>query len=109
VSCLLRSGGSLLERQSQKPKARTFSLFIFPLLPWLAWCAGLAIPRAIHELIWGLFFINIFGLDPLVAVLAIPLARSPPKSFRDFDETPRQPLLVLLNSGVPPLNALPIA
>jgi len=52
--------------------------------------AGLAIPRAIHELIWGLFFINIFGLDPLVAVLAIifPLARSPPKSFRDFDDTP---------------------
>lgn len=31
----------------------------------------LAFPRAIHELIWGLFFVNIFGLDPLVAILAI--------------------------------------
>ena len=43
-------------------------------LPWLGVRAILAIPRAIHELIWGLFFINIFGLDPLVAVLAIAIS-----------------------------------
>ncbi len=75
---------------------------------WLVVRAGLAIPRAIHELIWGLFFINIFGLDPLVAVLAIaiPFGAITAKVFSEIlDETPRQPLLALLNSGVAPLNA----
>lgn len=68
----------------------------------------LAVPRAIHELIWGLFFINIFGLDPLVAILAIaiPYGAIVAKVFSEIlDETPRQPLLVLLNSGVAPLTA----
>ncbi len=76
--------------------------------PWLAVRAALAIPRAIHELIWGLFFINIFGLDPLVALLAIaiPFGAITAKVFSEIlDETPRQPLMALLNSGVPPLNA----
>lgn len=76
--------------------------------PWLAVRASLAIPRAIHELIWGLFFINIFGLDPLVAVLAIaiPFGAITAKVFSEIlDETPRQPLVALLNSGVPTLNA----
>jgi phosphonate transport system permease protein len=75
---------------------------------WLVVRAILAIPRAIHELIWGLFFINIFGLDPLVAVLAIaiPFGAITAKVFSEIlDETPRGPLNVLLNSGVPPLNA----
>ncbi len=76
--------------------------------PWLVVKAILAIPRAIHELIWGLFFINIFGLDPLVAVLAIaiPFGAITAKVFSEIlDETPRQPLIALLNSGVLPLNA----
>ena len=75
---------------------------------WLVLRVCLAIPRAIHELIWGLFFINIFGLDPLVAVLAIaiPFGAITAKVFSEIlDETPRQPLLALLNSGVPTLNA----
>jgi phosphonate transport system permease protein len=70
--------------------------------------AALAIPRAIHELIWGLFFVNIFGLDPLVAILAIaiPFGAITAKVFSEIlDETPRQPLKALLNSGVPPLSA----
>jgi phosphonate transport system permease protein len=77
-------------------------------VPWLAVRACLAIRRAIHELIWGLFFINILGLDPLVAVLAIaiPFGAITAKVFSEIlDETPRQPLLALLNSGVPALNA----
>ena len=77
-------------------------------VPWLVVRAILAIPRAIHELIWGLFFVNIFGLDPLVAVLAItiPFGAITAKVFSEIlDETPRQPILALLNSGVPPLNA----
>ncbi|MDF5722502.1 MAG: ABC transporter permease subunit [Rhizonema sp. PD37] len=76
--------------------------------PWLLMRGILAIPRAIHELIWGLFFVNIFGLDPLVAVLAIaiPFGAVVAKVFSEIlDETPRQPLLALINSGVPPLNA----
>ncbi|NJL84672.1 MAG: ABC transporter permease subunit, partial [Chloroflexaceae bacterium] len=75
---------------------------------WLTIRAMLAIPRAIHELIWGLFFINIFGLDPLAAILAIaiPYGAIVTKVFSEIlDETPRQPLLVLLNSGVAPLTA----
>jgi len=81
----LRSGGSLLERQSQSQRQELFSLFIF-LFSHLAVRAGLAIPRAIHELIWGLFFINIFGLDPLVAVLAIaiPFGAITAKVFQRF-------------------------
>lgn len=70
--------------------------------------ALLVIPRAIHELIWGLFFVNIFGLDPLVAILgiAIPYGAIVAKVFAEIlDETPRQPLQALLNSGVLPLAA----
>ncbi|ARV57774.1 phosphate ABC transporter permease [Nostocales cyanobacterium HT-58-2] len=76
--------------------------------PWLIIRAILAIPRAIHELIWGLFFVNIFGLDPLVGVLAIaiPFGAITAKVFSEIlDETPRGPLLALVNSGVLPLNA----
>ncbi|MBD2432889.1 MULTISPECIES: PhnE/PtxC family ABC transporter permease [Fischerella] len=75
---------------------------------WLVVRAILAIPRAIHELIWGLFFVNIFGLDPLVAVLAItiPFGAITAKVFSEIlDETPRKALFALLNSGVPPLSA----
>jgi phosphonate transport system permease protein len=70
--------------------------------------AVLAVPRAIHELIWGLFFVNIWGLDPLTAILAIaiPFGAITAKVFAEIlDETPRQPLLALLNSGAPPLSA----
>ena len=77
-------------------------------IPWLGVRAVLAIPRAIHELIWGLFFLNIFGLDPLVAVLAIaiPFGAITAKVFSEIlDEMPRQPLTALLNSGVPPISA----
>lgn len=75
---------------------------------WLVVRAILAIPRAIHELIWGLFFVNIFGLDPLVAVLAIaiPFGAITAKVFSEIlDETPREALFALLNSGVPPGSA----
>jgi len=77
--------------------------------PWLGLRAGLAIPRAIHEIIWGLFFVNILGLDPLTAILAIaiPFGAITAKVFSEIlDETPRQPLNTLLNSGVSPLKAL---
>lgn len=68
----------------------------------------LAVPRAIHELIWGLFFVNLFGLNPLVGIAAIvvPYSAIVAKVFSEIlDETPREPLNALLNSGVPPLMA----
>ena len=77
--------------------------------PWLSIRAVLSVPRAIHEIIWGLFFVNISGLDPLTAVLAIaiPFGAITAKVFSEIlDETPRQSLLALLNSGVAPLHAL---
>ncbi|MBW4467779.1 MAG: ABC transporter permease subunit [Pegethrix bostrychoides GSE-TBD4-15B] len=75
---------------------------------WLGMRALLAFPRAIHELIWGLFFVGLWGLDPLTAVLAIaiPFGAIVAKVFSEIlDDTPRQPLQVLLNSGVSPLSA----
>lgn len=76
---------------------------------WLSLRALLAVPRAIHEVIWGLLFVNLWGLDPLTAVLAIvvPFGAITAKVFSELlDDTPRQPLFVLLNSGVAPWNAL---
>ncbi|WP_348238138.1 ABC transporter permease subunit [Trichocoleus sp. Lan] len=96
---------------NSKLKTQTRSLAFLKLKiqpPWVVVRGVLTIPRAIHELIWGLFFVNIFGLDPLVAVLAIaiPFGAITAKVFSEIlDETPRQPLMALLNSGVPPLNA----
>lgn len=75
---------------------------------WLGIRAVLAVPRAIHELVWGLFLLNILGLDPLVAILAIaiPYGAIVAKVFAEIlDETPRLPLFALLNSGVTPLTA----
>lgn len=86
---------------------------VFPRRPvssiWLTIRAALTIPRAIHELIWGLFFVNIFGLDPLVGILAIavPYSAIVAKVFSELlDETPRQPLITLITNGVTPATAL---
>ncbi len=76
--------------------------------PWLIVRAVLAVLRAIHEIIWGLFFVNIIGLDPLTAILAIaiPFGAITAKVFSEIlDETPRQPLLALQNNGVSPPQA----
>jgi phosphonate transport system permease protein len=76
--------------------------------PWLSTRSFLAFPRGIHELLWGLFFVNIFGLDPLSAVLAIviPYTAIIAKIFAEIiDEAPRRPYLIVLNSGIKPLPA----
>lgn len=76
--------------------------------PWLISRSLLAFPRAIHEIIWGLFFINIIGLDPLSAILAIaiPYGAITAKVFSEIlDETPPESLVALLNSGVSPIKA----
>jgi phosphonate transport system permease protein len=71
--------------------------------PWLFMRGLFAIPRSIHEIIWGIFFVNIIGLDPLVAILAIaiPFGAITAKVFSEIlDETPRHSLQGLLNGGV---------
>jgi phosphonate transport system permease protein len=75
---------------------------------WPGIRALLAFPRAIHELIWGLFFVNLWGLDPLTAILAIaiPFGAIVAKVFSEIlDDTPRQALQALLSSGTPPFSA----
>ncbi len=79
-----------------------------PAGPWLVARAALALPRAIHEVIWGLFFVNIIGLDPLTAILAIaiPFGAITAKVFSEIiDETPRGPLRALQNNGASPAGA----
>ena len=88
-------------------------LTIYPRWPWhptiwLTLRGLLAIPRAIHEMVWGLFLLNLWGLDPLTAIMALTIAYSAivAKVFSEIlDETPREPLRALLNSGVAPLPA----
>ncbi|GIV84869.1 MAG: hypothetical protein KatS3mg052_1876 [Candidatus Roseilinea sp.] len=77
--------------------------------PWLIARGALAVPRAVHEAIWGLFLVRILGLDPLVAILAlgIPFGAITAKVFSEIiDEMPRDALAALLNSGATPAQAM---
>ena len=68
----------------------------------------LAAIRSVHEAIWGLFFLSIWGLDPLTAIAAItlPFSAIVAKVFAEIlEEAPHQPLMALVNAGVPTSNA----
>ena len=68
----------------------------------------LVVPRAIHEMLWGLLLINVWGLDPLVAIAAItiPFSAIVAKVFSDIlDDTPHQALEAIRQGGGRPLNA----
>jgi phosphonate transport system permease protein len=72
---------------------------------WMGLRGLLAVPRAIHELIWGLLLLNVLGLDAMVGVLAIaiPFGAITAKVFSEIlDETPAEPLEALIHSGVRP-------
>lgn len=76
--------------------------------PWLITRSLLAVPRSLHEIVWGLIFLNVFGLVPLTAILAIalPFGAICAKVFSEIlDEQPRQPFLALLHAGATPLQA----
>lgn len=69
----------------------------------------LVVPRAIHEIVWGLIFLIVFGIDPIVAVLAIgiPFGAVTAKVFADIlDETGRQPYHALLAAGASRASAI---
>ena len=44
--------------------------------PALALRRALALPRSLHELLWGLLLLQVLGLRPVVAVVAIEIGRA---------------------------------
>lgn len=76
---------------------------------WLTARAVLVVPRGVHEVVWGLLFLSILGIQPLVAVLAIaiPFGAITAKVFSEIlDETGRGPYLALIASGASRPQAL---
>ena len=69
----------------------------------------LALPRAIHELIWGLLLLQLVGLQPAVAVvaIAIPFGALVARVVSDLmDALPTANLDALRTAGAPPATAL---
>lgn len=69
---------------------------------WAAARTLLAIPRGIHEIVWGLLLLSLFGIQPIVAVLAIgiPFGAVTAKVFSEIlDETSRRPYTALITAG----------
>ncbi|WP_324276891.1 PhnE/PtxC family ABC transporter permease [Blastococcus brunescens] len=69
---------------------------------WTAARGLLAVPRGLHEAVWGLLLLNVLGLDPWVGVLAIgiPYGAVTAKVFADLlDEVPRGGYEALLAGG----------
>ena len=72
----------------------------------------LSIPRSIHELIWGLLLLQIFGLNPWVAILAIciPYSCLLARVFSDqLDNLDPSSLIAMRQSGSGAINALTTA
>lgn len=75
---------------------------------WLAVRASLAVPRGVHEVVWGLVLLSIIGLDPMVAVLAIalPYGAVTAKVYSEIlDEMPAEPYAALRAAGAGRLSA----
>jgi phosphonate transport system permease protein len=71
-------------------------------LGWALARGALAVPRGLHEAVWGLLLVNVLGLDPWVGVLAIglPYGAVTAKVFADLlDEVPRGSSDALLAAG----------
>jgi phosphonate transport system permease protein len=69
---------------------------------WTLTRTALAVPRGLHEAVWGLLLVNVLGLDPWVGVLAIgiPYGAITAKVFADLlDEVPRGSYQALLATG----------
>ncbi len=69
---------------------------------WAAARGVLAVPRGLHEAVWGLLLLNVLGLDPWVGVLAIglPYGAVTATVFAGLlDEVPRGPYEALLAQG----------
>ncbi|RBY95311.1 ABC transporter permease [Blastococcus sp. TF02-8] len=69
---------------------------------WLVARGVVAVPRGLHEAVWGLLLVNVLGLDPWVGVLAIaiPFAAVTATVFAGIlDEVPRAAYTALLAAG----------
>ncbi|HET6211805.1 MAG TPA: ABC transporter permease subunit [Micromonosporaceae bacterium] len=76
---------------------------------WVAARAGLAVPRGIHEVIWGLLLLSLLGIQPVVAVLAIgiPFGAVTAKVFSEIiDETSPRPYRAMVAAGASRRTAL---
>ena len=76
---------------------------------WLIARIVFALPRSMHEVVFGLILVNILGLNPLVAVLAIgiPFGAVTAKVFAELiDELPTDVELSLRASGAGRFTAL---
>ena len=69
----------------------------------------LAIPRAIHEVVWGLFLLQVFGLNPWVAILAITIPYSSLMArviSNQLDSLKSQSLIAIKQTGAEPIASL---
>lgn len=69
----------------------------------------LTIPRSLHEVVWGLLWVNLIGLDSLAGILAIaiPYGAIVAKIYGEIlDDTPQEGLQSLVNGGTRPWAAL---
>ena len=79
---------------------------------WLVSRVGFALPRSMHEVVFGIILVNILGLDPLVAVLAIgiPFGAVTAKVFAELiDEVPSSAEQQLRAQGSGRVTALLVA
>lgn len=77
-------------------------------LGWGVSRIAFAVPRSMHEVVFGLLLVNILGLDPLVAVLAlgIPYGAVTAKVFAELlDDVPLDAELTLRATGAGRLTA----
>lgn len=97
-------GGALLSQRWWEATAdRTTGL------GWRAARAAGVLPRSIHEVVWGLLLLNVLGLDPMVAVLAIgiPFGAITAVVFADVvDERSAETYRALRSAGAPRIAAL---
>lgn len=76
---------------------------------WQAVRSIAVLPRSLHEVVWGLLLLNVLGLDPLVAVLAIgiPFGAITAKVFADaVDDADPSAFTALRAAGAGRLSAL---
>ncbi len=69
----------------------------------------LAIPRSIHELVWGLLLLQVFGLSPWIAIVAISIPHSAmlARVLSDqLDALDQRALIAFKHGGVNPFSAL---
>ncbi len=93
LALVLGAGGAVLAARTTWGRRR---------LGWIAARGVLAVPRGLHEAVWGLLLVNVLGLDPWVGVLAIGLpygAVTATVFAALLDEAPRGPYEALLAQG----------